>query len=60
MGFNSGFKGLMHSFYNKTNQMHNTSNIFYFETTLYMFRTVSPSIIRGLRLNIYVTLYVQS
>jgi hypothetical protein len=30
--------------------MHNTSNLFYFGTTLYMFRTVFPSIIRSLRL----------
>jgi len=29
--------------------MHNISNLFYFGTTLYMFRTVSPSI-RSLRL----------
>jgi hypothetical protein len=34
--------------------MHNISNIFYFGTTLYMFRTVSPSIIRSLRLYILV------
>ena len=32
--------------------MHNTSNSFYFGTTLYMLRTVSPSIIRSLRLYI--------
>jgi len=32
--------------------MHNISNLFYFETTLYMFRTVFPSIIRSLRLYI--------
>jgi len=32
--------------------MHNISNSFYFGTTLYMFRTVSPSIIRSLRLYI--------
>jgi hypothetical protein len=38
------------SFYSKTNQMHNISNLFYFRATLYMFRTVSPSIIRSLRL----------
>jgi len=25
-------------FYSKTNQMHNISNLFYFGTTLYMFR----------------------
>jgi hypothetical protein len=36
-------------FYNKTNQMHNISNLFYFGTTLYMFRTVSPSTIRSLK-----------
>ena len=29
-------------FYSKTNQMHNMSNLFYFATTLYMFRTVFP------------------
>ena len=27
-------------FYGKTNQMHNISNLFYFESALYMFRTV--------------------
>ena len=32
--------------------MHNVSNLFYFGTTIYMFRTVSPSIIRSLRLYI--------
>ena len=40
-------------FYSKTNQMHNISNLFYFGTTLRMFWTVSPSIIRSLRL--YIT-----
>ena len=30
--------------------MHKISNLFYFGTTLYMFRAVSPSIIRTLRL----------
>ena len=30
--------------------MHNISNLFYFGITLYMFRTVSPPIIRSLRL----------
>jgi len=30
--------------------MNNISNLFYFGTTFYMFRTVSPSIIRSLRL----------
>jgi hypothetical protein len=39
-------------FCSKTNQMHNISNLFYFGTTLYMFRTVFPSIIRSLRLYI--------
>jgi len=39
-------------FYSKTNQMHNISNLFYFGTTLYIFRTVSPYIIRSLRLYI--------
>jgi len=29
--------------------MHNISNLFHFGTTLYMFQTVSPSIIRSLR-----------
>ena len=32
--------------------MHNISNLFYFGTTFYMFRTVFPSIIRSLRLYI--------
>jgi len=39
-------------FYSKTDQMYNISNLFYFGTTLYMFRTVFPSIIRSLRLYI--------
>ena len=38
--------------YSKTNQIHIISNLFYFWKTLYMFRTVSPSIIRSLRLYI--------
>jgi len=71
MGFNSGFKGLTSTltfvgpciviyFYSKTNQMHNISNLFYFGTTLYlyMFRMVSPSIIRSLRLYIQHQVYV--
>jgi len=37
-------------FCSKTNQKHNISN--YFGATFYMLRTVSPSIIRGLRLYI--------
>jgi len=44
-------------FYSKTNQMHNISNLFYFGTTLYMFRTVCPSIIRYLRLYIQHQVY---
>jgi hypothetical protein len=44
-------------FYSKTNQMHSISNIFYFGTTLYMFRTVFPSIIRSLRLYIQHQVY---
>ena len=47
-------------FYSKTNQMHNISNLFYFGTTIYMSQTVSLSIIRSLRLYIYLMLYVQS
>jgi hypothetical protein len=38
--------------------MHNISNLFYFGATLYMFRMVSPSIIRNLRLYIQRQLYV--
>ena len=45
-------------FYSKTNQMHNISNLFYFGTTFYMFRTVSPSIISSLRLYIQHQVYV--
>ena len=45
-------------FYSKTNQMHNISNLFYFGTTLYMFQTVSPSIIGSLRLYIQHQVYV--
>ena len=45
-------------FYSKTNQMHNVSNLFYFGTTHYMFRTVFPSIIRSLRLYIQHQIYV--
>jgi hypothetical protein len=39
-------------FCSKTNRKHNISNLFYFGTTIYMFRTVSPSIVRSLRLYI--------
>ena len=45
-------------FYSKTSQTHNFSNLFYFGTILYMFRTVSPSIIRSLRLYIQHQVYV--
>ena len=45
-------------FYSKTNQMHNISDLFYFGTTLYMFRTVVPSIIRSLSLYIEHQIYV--
>jgi hypothetical protein len=45
-------------FYSKTNQMHNISNLFYFGTTLYMIRTVFPSIIRSLRPYIQQQVYV--
>ena len=38
--------------------MHNISNLFYFETTLYMFQTASQSIIRSLRLYIQHQVYV--
>ena len=39
--------------------MHNISNLFYFGTTLYLFRTVSPSIIRSLRLYTHQVYVVQ-
>jgi len=38
--------------------MHNISNLFYFGTTLYRFRTVFPSIIRSLKLYIQHQVYV--
>jgi len=38
--------------------MHNISNLFYFGTTLYMSQTVSPFIIRSLRLYIQHQVYV--
>jgi len=38
--------------------MHKVSNLFYFGTTLYMFRTVSLSIIGSLRLYIQHQVYV--
>jgi len=39
-------------FYSKTNQMQIISHLSYFGTTLYMFRTVLPSIVKSLRLYI--------
>jgi len=45
-------------FYSKTNQMNNISNLSYFGTTLYMFWTVFPSIIRSLRLYIQHQVHV--
>ena len=45
-------------FYSKTNQMHIISNLFYFGTTIRMFRTVFPSIIMSLRLYIQHQVYV--
>ena len=42
----------------ETNQMHNISNLSYFGTTFYMFRTVFPSIIKSLRLYIQHQVYV--
>jgi len=44
--------------HNKTNQIHNISNLFNFGTALYMFQTVSPPIIRSLRLYIEHQVYV--
>jgi hypothetical protein len=38
--------------------MKNISNLFYFGTTIYMFRTVFPSIVRSLRLYIQPQVYV--
>ena len=38
--------------------MHNISNLFYFGTALYMFRTVSLSMVRSLRLYIQHQVYV--
>ena len=52
------FVELFMHFYSKTNQMHNISNLLYFGTPLYMFRTVSPSIIRSRGLYIQNQVYV--
>ena len=47
--------------YSKTNQMHNISNLFYFGTTLYMFRTVLWLPASKQPQNLYaMMLYVQS
>ena len=45
-------------FYSKTNQMPNISNLIYFGTKLYMFRKVSRSINRSLKLYIQHQVYV--
>jgi hypothetical protein len=37
-------------FYSETKNMHNISNLFYFGATFFVCQTVSPSIIRSLRL----------
>ena len=60
MGFVLSFRLLdfVTYFYSKANQMHNISNLVYFGTTLYMFLTVFPSIIRSLRLYIQRQVYV--
>jgi len=50
---------MYHQYFNsKNNQMHNISKLFYFGTTFYMFRTVSLSTIRSLRLFIEQQVYV--
>jgi hypothetical protein len=38
--------------------MHNISNLFYFGATLYVFQTVSPSVVGSLRLYIWHQVYV--
>ena len=38
--------GIMHYFYGKSNKMHKSLNLFHFWKTLYIFRTVFPTIIR--------------
>jgi len=47
------------NFYIKTNQIHPCTKLFYFEMTLYMFRTVFPLIIRTSRLYILQQAYVK-
>jgi hypothetical protein len=47
-------------FYSKTNETHQFLKfILFFVVALYMFRTVFPSIIRGLRLYIQLPVYVK-
>ena len=46
-------------FYSKTNQMHQCTKLFYFGMTLYMFRTVFPSIISSSRLYILQQTFVK-
>jgi hypothetical protein len=46
-------------YYSKTNKMHLLSQIIYSCVTLYMFRTVFPSIIRSSRLYIQQQAYVK-
>ena len=48
-----------HCSYSKTNQMHQCIKLFYFGMTLYMFRTVFPSIIRSSRLCIQQRAFVK-
>ena len=45
-------------FYSKINHKHSISNLFYCGTTFSMFRTVSPSVIRSLRLYTQHQVYV--
>jgi len=48
---------IKHNSYSKTNQMHQFLKFIFFGTTLYMFRTVFPSIIRSSRLYIQHQVY---
>ena len=57
--FGNLYKRYCTYFYSKTNQMHNISNLLYFGTTLYMYRTVFPFIIRSLRLYIQHQVHVK-
>ena len=51
--------GRVYLFYSKTNQMHQCLRFILFGVTLYMFRTVFPSIIRSSRLYIQQQAYVK-